>query len=169
MEKNNEGDLRVWWIPQVPMKPFYVDVSSVDEARKILDVLGDYDAFQFAFNVKGGSSSAGGLQVFRDWRWVEWSDRMGNSVNDLEYKVLCAPETHLALPDGNKTMKVRVTKNAPGDLYKRDDPIHFLNGIRVGAVIEVYANIDGNGDYTMVKTDDLGWPYINHGQCEVVG
>ena len=38
--------LRVWWIPQIPMRPFYVPVSGVCEARKILDVLAEYDAFQ---------------------------------------------------------------------------------------------------------------------------
>jgi hypothetical protein len=37
--------LKVWWVPQVPMKPFYVNVSSVEEGVKIMDVLADYDDF----------------------------------------------------------------------------------------------------------------------------
>ncbi len=31
-EKPKEGALRVWWIPQVPMKPFYVEVKNIQEA-----------------------------------------------------------------------------------------------------------------------------------------
>lgn len=27
---NNEGDLRVWWVPQMPMDAMYVDVESVE-------------------------------------------------------------------------------------------------------------------------------------------
>lgn len=35
-----KGDLRVWWIPQVPIQDsFFVLVNSPAEAKKILDVL----------------------------------------------------------------------------------------------------------------------------------
>lgn len=59
------GDLRVWWIPQVPMKPFEVDVSSVEEGVKLMDTLADYDAFQFENKIKPDYCNAGGL-----WIWV---------------------------------------------------------------------------------------------------
>ena len=39
--------IRVWWIPQIPMKAFYVPVNSVEEARLVLDMLAKYDMFQF--------------------------------------------------------------------------------------------------------------------------
>lgn len=67
-----EGDLKVWWIPQVPMTPFEVAASSIDEAAKIMDVLADYDAFQFENHVKPDYCNAGGLSVFQDGEWVGW-------------------------------------------------------------------------------------------------
>ena len=74
--------LRVWWIPQVPMKPFHVPVSSVEEGAKIMMVLADYDAFQFENNVKPDYCNVGGLQVFDpedneygpDGSWRDWHD-----------------------------------------------------------------------------------------------
>ena len=79
MEKT-VGDLQVWWIPQVPMKAFEVDVSTVAEGVKLLDVLADYDRFQFENNVKPDYCNAGGL---RRWcadngdgvpGWEDWYD-----------------------------------------------------------------------------------------------
>ena len=37
--------LRVWWMPQVPMKPFYTSVNNVEEAVQIMGVLAQYDIF----------------------------------------------------------------------------------------------------------------------------
>lgn len=73
--------LRVWWIPQVPMKPFTVDVTSVEEGVKIMDTLADYDIFQFENRVKPDYCNAGGLEMFDptddmdgpDGSWVDWS------------------------------------------------------------------------------------------------
>ncbi len=66
--------LRVWWIPQVPMKPFYVPVSSLEEGAKLLDVLAAYDMFQFENNVKPDYCNVGGLDVFEDGEWCSWMD-----------------------------------------------------------------------------------------------
>lgn len=44
--------LRVWHIPQVPMKPFIVEVASVEEGVRLMDALADYDAFQYDNNIK---------------------------------------------------------------------------------------------------------------------
>ncbi len=66
-----EGDLRVWWIPQVPMKAFRVDIETVEEGKKLLTVLADYDIFQFENHVKPDYSNAGGIECFEDG---EWSD-----------------------------------------------------------------------------------------------
>lgn len=60
------GDLRVWWIPQVPGKAFHVDVASVAEGVKLMDVLAKYDAFQLANRIKPDYCNAGGLD-----RWCE--------------------------------------------------------------------------------------------------
>lgn len=69
---NQVGDLQVWWIPQVPMKSFDVDVGSVAEGVKIMDVLAAYDAFQFENRVKPDYCNAGGLR-----RWCADSDGEG--------------------------------------------------------------------------------------------
>lgn len=67
------GDLQVWWVPQVPMKEFEVDVCSVEEGVKIMNTLADYDLFQFENKVKPDYCNAGGLR-----RWCDDSDGEGN-------------------------------------------------------------------------------------------
>ena len=73
--------LSVWWVPQVPMKAFRVDVSSVAEGVKIMDVLADYDMFQYDNQVKGDYCNAGGLNEWSENSdgegtpgWVDWFD-----------------------------------------------------------------------------------------------
>ena len=77
---HKEGDLQVWWIPQIPMKPFVVDVATREEGAKFLEVLAQYDAFQFEHHIKPDYSNAGGL---RRWcadngdgipGWEDWHD-----------------------------------------------------------------------------------------------
>lgn len=61
----NDVELKVWWVPQVPMKRFEVAVTSVDEGRKFCLVLAEYDLFQYENNIKPDYCSAGGL-IFRN-------------------------------------------------------------------------------------------------------
>lgn len=75
------GDLRVWWIPQVPGKPFHVEVHTPEQARKILDTLAKYDLFQLANHIKPDFSNAGGLEVFEDDEWCEWYDKEGLDID----------------------------------------------------------------------------------------
>lgn len=86
------GDLRVWWCPQIPMTRFFVDVASPQEAKKLLDVLADYDMFQFENNVKGDYCNAGGLEVFEDvdeegdLAWYEWSHpETGEDIDEVDF------------------------------------------------------------------------------------
>jgi hypothetical protein len=81
-----EGDLRVWWIPQVPMKPFRQDVSSVAEGKLLVDTLAKYDIFQLENRIKPEYCNAGGLEVFTDGDWSEWEDADGNGIDDTEIK-----------------------------------------------------------------------------------
>lgn len=67
------GDLRVWWIPQVPGKAFYVNVPSAPFGAIVEDILARYDAFQFENNIKPNYCNVGGLQV-----WDSDSDGEGN-------------------------------------------------------------------------------------------
>ncbi|MFM9932883.1 hypothetical protein [Achromobacter xylosoxidans] len=76
----NIGDLRVWHIPQIPMNAFHVPVDSPKEAKKILDVLANYDLFQYENNVKPDYCNAAGLEVYEEGGsedgqspgWVDW-------------------------------------------------------------------------------------------------
>lgn len=53
--------LKVWWIPQVPMKAFDTPVLTIEEGRKICDVLAAYDQFQYENRVKGDYCNVGGV------------------------------------------------------------------------------------------------------------
>lgn len=78
-----EGALRVWWIPQIPMKGFKRDVADLTQAKLLLETLADYDAFQFENKVKGDYCNAGGLEVFEDGEWSDWYDPdTGDDIRD---------------------------------------------------------------------------------------
>lgn len=66
--------LRVRWVPRVPGKPFYVDVKSIKEGVKIMEVLAGYDSFRLENGIKGDHANTGGLEVFEDGEWVNWTD-----------------------------------------------------------------------------------------------
>ncbi|MDM7940115.1 MAG: hypothetical protein QUS07_07225 [Methanothrix sp.] len=86
-----EGDLRVWWIPQVPGQPYYVPVKSLREAHLVLSLLADYDFFQLYHRIKPDYSNAGGLEVFlidSDGEgtpgWCEWENEDGHDIDDVD-------------------------------------------------------------------------------------
>jgi hypothetical protein len=84
-DKANEGDLRVWHVPQVPMKAFYVAVRSIREADLVLETLAVYDIFQFKNNIKPDYSNAAGLEVFHKGEWEEWDDiESGDCIDELD-------------------------------------------------------------------------------------
>lgn len=63
--------LRVWWIPQVPMPAMRVEVDNFVEAKLLLNTLATYDRFQYENHVKGDYCNAGGLEIYApdedDW------------------------------------------------------------------------------------------------------
>jgi len=73
---------KVWWIPQVPMKAFEVEVATPQEGQRLCRVLADYDKFQFDNHVKGDYSNVGGLQVWDedDQDWIDWEDDEGEDI-----------------------------------------------------------------------------------------
>lgn len=78
------GDLRVWWVPQLPMRnSFTVDVQDIATAKLLLKVLADYDLFQLRNRIKPDYSNAGGLLEFDGEEWVDWHDEDGNDIDDL--------------------------------------------------------------------------------------
>lgn len=78
--------LRVWHIPQVPMRAFYVYVDSVEQAINVLDILAEYDLFQYKNNVKPDYCNAQGLEEWceEDYEWHEWYNEDGLDVHEYQ-------------------------------------------------------------------------------------
>ncbi|MBJ9293554.1 superinfection exclusion protein [Citrobacter werkmanii] len=90
--------LRVWHIPQIPGKAFFVDVSSVEEGVRMMSALTDYDAFLYDNKVRPDHSNANGLQMFDESltdqdlddmelnnRWVDWCSDCKCYDDPMEY------------------------------------------------------------------------------------
>lgn len=73
----NDGTarFRVWWIPQVPGKPFEVGVPSYADGKRLEDILGQYDLFQYENRIKPDYCNMGGTQmnhaVLTDGEWTD--------------------------------------------------------------------------------------------------
>lgn len=87
---NKQGDLRVWWVPQVPGAQFKVAVESVTQAILVLTTLANYDLFQLHNNIKPDFCNAGGLEVFDEEDcgedgdgWSEWYDEEGRDIDEV--------------------------------------------------------------------------------------
>lgn len=82
--------LRVWWIPQMcAIKSFYVPVETVEEGKKVMDMLAAYDLFQMQNNIKPDYSNIGGLQMWdeEEKEWCDWymetKDNYFDNANDF--------------------------------------------------------------------------------------
>lgn len=77
--------LRVWHIPQVPGEPFCVSVDTLDEAKKIIRLLGTYDFFQWFHHIKPDYDNASGLEEWDETaqEWYEWYSEDGESIDEL--------------------------------------------------------------------------------------
>ncbi len=72
------GDLRVWHIPQIPGRAFYVSVRSPEEGKRILAILAEYDAFQSKNHI------AQGLEMVEESDWYEWQNEWGFNIEHME-------------------------------------------------------------------------------------
>lgn len=80
--KSSFNKLRVWWIPQVGLSnSFYIPVKSVEEGKKVMDLLAIYDMFQLQNNIKPDYINTGGLQIFNEEE-REWEDWYLETEND---------------------------------------------------------------------------------------
>ena len=84
--------LRVWWVPQVPGRPFHVPVGSVQEGVRIMDVLAKYDQFQFDNRIKPDYCNAGGLEMWDTncdgegvAGWSSWYDEESGIDDPAEF------------------------------------------------------------------------------------
>ncbi|APQ78710.1 hypothetical protein [Clostridium botulinum] len=84
MSKN----LRVSHFPQIPCNPFIVEVSSIEEAKKIFDVLANYDLFQYENKIKPDYCNATVLEYWdkEEEEWLEWHDKENNYTLDEYYR-----------------------------------------------------------------------------------
>ena len=60
------NDLRVYYIPQIPMRGFEYDVPDLKSAVMVLDALSRFSLFEFENRVKPDYSDAGGVQRYED-------------------------------------------------------------------------------------------------------
>ena len=80
--------LRVWHIPQVPGKPFYVYVDTIEEGKKVMDILAAYDLFQLENRIKPDFTNVQRLQRYEEdeMGWIDWDieteDDYFDDVND---------------------------------------------------------------------------------------
>lgn len=74
----NPGDLRFWWVPQIPMTAFERRIPNVATGVLLMDAFADYDQFQFDNNVKPDYSNTGGIArweyVGDEFDWVDVDD-----------------------------------------------------------------------------------------------
>lgn len=66
--------LRVWHIPQVPGKPFYVYTDDIREAKKIMAILAVYDLSQLENRIKPDFTNTNGVQRYDETEkeWTDW-------------------------------------------------------------------------------------------------
>jgi hypothetical protein len=81
-----EGDLRIWWIPQIPGRQFWWPVDDLRQAGMMLNALAAYDDFQFAQRVKGDYSNCGGLCIYRDGAWEDWESEEGDDFDAFRHE-----------------------------------------------------------------------------------
>lgn len=81
--------MRVWWIPQVPMKPFYVEVNSLEQAILIDNTLSRYDMFQFKNNIKPDYTNVGGVELYvgdrPEFEGEEWTEYFNDELYIGDY------------------------------------------------------------------------------------
>lgn len=89
MDNPKIGALRAWHIPQVPGKPFHVYVDTPQEAQRLLNVLANYDLFQYENKIKPDYCNASGLECYEadngdgQPEWCEWHDEeTGDDIDE---------------------------------------------------------------------------------------
>lgn len=85
MEKPITNKIRVWHIPQVPMKAFKVEVENEREAALLISVLSMQHLWLFENDVIPDYSNAMGVEMFEDNEWVEYyNEKEGMDWDEIE-------------------------------------------------------------------------------------
>jgi hypothetical protein len=78
MPIHKEGDLKVVYIPQVPMAAFEFDVPDLKVGKIVLDAIVGLSIFEFENRVKPDYSDYAGFIRYEDGEW--------NDVDEEEYE-----------------------------------------------------------------------------------
>lgn len=81
----NKQKLRVWHVCQVgAVGKHLIKVDNIEEAWKILNVLWDYDLFQYNNHIKYDYCSASGLECWDEEEndWCEWCNEDGLDIKE---------------------------------------------------------------------------------------
>ena len=73
-DNQEDGDLKFWWIPQIPGKAFEVEITTIAEGRKLEEVFANYDLFCLEQNVRPDFSNMGGIVRFDKGEWWDVED-----------------------------------------------------------------------------------------------
>jgi hypothetical protein len=81
------GTLAVWHKPhrdeQIEVEgTFYVTVRSPEQALEVLEILQEYDIFQFHNKVKLEYTGCSGLMIFLEDQWREWYSDAGYDIHE---------------------------------------------------------------------------------------
>lgn len=68
--------LRICHYAQMPCEPYIVEVENIKEAKKLSDILADYDLFQYTNMIKPDYSSMTILEEYdnENKEWHDWFD-----------------------------------------------------------------------------------------------
>ena len=100
--------LRVWHIPQIATTDatFYIPVETLEEGKKIMDLLACYDLFQFENRIKPYYTNANGLQVYNEDS-TEWENWYSEECKDVEEYL----ETNDKVQSFRKELFIQLKKN----------------------------------------------------------
>lgn len=77
---HDEGTLKVWYIPQIPMKAFERIVPDLPTAKIVLEVLSKFSYFEFENRVKLDYADAGGIARMEAGEWWDVDEEELESV-----------------------------------------------------------------------------------------
>lgn len=78
-------NLRVAHFPQIPCKPFDVEVEDLKQAKLVMDVLSNYDLFQYENSIKPDYCNVTVLEMWDEEveDWCNWYDEE-TGIDDLD-------------------------------------------------------------------------------------
>lgn len=81
--------LRVFYFPQVPGKPYIVDVEDEKDAYRIMNILKGQHQFMLKHEMIPNCSPTLGIEMFKDEKWVSyWNETEGLNWDELEFMYL---------------------------------------------------------------------------------